>query len=41
MSGDKFSIGPASLYTSIKNLLDTELIKPTKELEQKNLYHRR
>ncbi|WP_406541714.1 PadR family transcriptional regulator [Clostridium ljungdahlii] len=35
MSEGKFSIGPASLYTSIKKLLDAKLIKLTEESEQK------
>lgn len=38
MSEGEFSIGPASLYTSIKKLLDAELIKLTLELEQKKIY---
>lgn len=38
MSEGDFSIGPASLYTSIKKLLDAELIKLTKESEQKKVY---
>lgn len=38
MSEGKFSIGPASLYTSIKKLLDAELIKLTEESEQKKIY---
>lgn len=38
MSEGKFSIGPASLYTSIKKLLDAELIKLTEESDQKKIY---
>lgn len=38
MSEGKFSIGPASLYTSIKKLLDAKLIKLTEESEQKKIY---
>ncbi|WPC39497.1 PadR family transcriptional regulator [Clostridium sp. JS66] len=38
ISEGKFSIGPASLYTSIKKLLDAELIKLTEESEQKKIY---
>lgn len=38
MSAGKFSIGPASLYTSIKKLLNAELIKLTEELYQKKVY---
>ncbi|ADK16523.1 MULTISPECIES: PadR family transcriptional regulator [Clostridium] len=38
MSEGKFSIGPASLYTSIKKLLDAKLIKLTEESEQKKVY---
>ncbi|WP_252232661.1 PadR family transcriptional regulator [Clostridium sp. ZBS15] len=38
MSEGAFSIGPASLYTSIKKLLDAEFIKLTQESEQKKVY---
>ena len=38
MSEGEFSIGPASLYTSIKKLLDAEFIKLTQESEQKKVY---
>lgn len=38
MSKGNFSIGPASLYTSIKKLLDEGLIKLTEESEQKKVY---
>jgi len=38
MSEGEFSIGPASLYTSIKKLLDAQLIKLTHESEQKKIY---
>ncbi|MCT4605489.1 MAG: PadR family transcriptional regulator [Marinisporobacter sp.] len=38
MSQGKFSIGPASLYTSIKKLLNAELIKLTKESSKKKVY---
>lgn len=38
MSEGEFSIGPASLYTSIKKLLDAEFIELTQELEKKKVY---
>lgn len=38
MSEGEFSIGPASLYTSIKKLLDAQLIQLTQESEQKKIY---
>lgn len=38
MSKGEFSIGPASLYTSIKKLLNAEFIKLTQESEQKKVY---
>lgn len=38
MSEGEFSIGPASLYTSIKKLLDAKFIKITQESEQKKIY---
>lgn len=38
ISEGEFSIGPASLYTSIKKLLDAELIKLTEESDQKKTY---
>ncbi|ALB44931.1 MULTISPECIES: PadR family transcriptional regulator [Clostridium] len=38
MSEGEFSIGPASLYTSIKKLLDAEFIELTQESEKKKVY---
>jgi DNA-binding PadR family transcriptional regulator len=38
ISKNTFSIGPASLYTSIKKLLDAELIKLVEESAQKKIY---
>lgn len=38
ISQNTFSIGPASLYTSIKKLLDGGLIKLTEESQQKKVY---
>ncbi|MCH3965211.1 MAG: PadR family transcriptional regulator [Clostridium sp.] len=38
LSQGKFSIGPASLYTSIKKLLDGGLIKLNGELQQRKIY---
>lgn len=38
ISQGDFSIGPASLYTSIKKLLDGGLIKLSEESQQKKIY---
>ncbi|MEY8001414.1 PadR family transcriptional regulator [Clostridium sp. Mt-5] len=38
ISKNTFSIGPASLYSSIKKLLEGGLIKLTEESQQKKIY---